>query len=47
MSSKTLETRTFLKRNYGFVDNPAAVAKTVEISSTSRQVNVKHQQFLN
>ena len=33
MSSKTLEMRTFLKSNYGFVDNPAPVAKTVEISS--------------
>ena len=29
MSSKTLEMRTFLKSNYGFVDNPAPVAKTV------------------
>ena len=33
ISSKTLEMRTFLKSNYGFVDNPAPVAKTVEISS--------------
>ena len=33
VSSKTLEMRTFLKSNYGFVDNPAPVAKTVEISS--------------
>ena len=33
MSSKTLEMRTFLKSNYGFVANPAPVAKTVEISS--------------
>ena len=33
MSSKTLEMRTFLKRNYGFVDNHAPVTKTVEISS--------------
>ena len=32
-SSKTLEMRTFLKSNYGFVDNPAPVAKTVAISS--------------
>ena len=33
MSSKTLEMRTFLKSCYGFVDNPAPVAKAVEISS--------------
>ena len=33
MSSKTLETMTFLKSNYGFVDNPAPVGKPVEISS--------------
>ena len=33
MSSKTMEMRTFLKSNYGFVDSPAPVAKTVEISS--------------
>ena len=33
ISSKTLEMRTFLKGNYGFVDSAAPVAKTVEISS--------------
>ena len=33
MSSTTLEMRTFLKSNYGFVDNPAPAAKTAEISS--------------
>ena len=33
MSSKTLEMRTFLKSNYGFIDNSAPAAKTVEISS--------------
>ena len=33
VSSKSLETRTFLKSNYGFVDSPAPVAKTVDIFS--------------